>query len=144
MPRVHLYTTAICPYCVRAKALLSRKGVDYDEVRIEGDRGLIREMIERSGRRTVPQIFIDDFHVGGYDDLAELDAFGKLDELLGMESVGPVAAPGAEDASERPAIAGDAPRQMVVGRPLLQDTPARGGGDQRRQGAPQRATGQTR
>jgi glutaredoxin 3 len=85
MPKVVMYTTRICPYCVRAKALLKRKGVDYEELQIEGNRELMREMLERSQRRTVPQIFIDDFHVGGYDDLAELDAFGRLDELLGRE-----------------------------------------------------------
>lgn len=84
MPRVIMYTTRICPYCVRAKALLQKKGVDYEELRIDGNRELMREMLERSQRRTVPQIFIDDFHVGGYDDLAELNAFGKLDPLLGL------------------------------------------------------------
>ncbi|MEW7976934.1 MAG: glutaredoxin 3 [Candidatus Sedimenticola endophacoides] len=85
MPKVEVYSTAICPYCVRAKELLGRKGVEYQEKMIEGDRELMREMITRSNRRTVPQIFIDDFHVGGYDDLAELDAFGRLDPLLGIE-----------------------------------------------------------
>jgi len=84
MPHVVMYTTTICPYCVRAKMLLQRKGVDYEERRIEGDRELMREMLERSKRRTVPQIFIDDYHVGGFDDLAELDMEGKLDELLGV------------------------------------------------------------
>lgn len=84
MPKVVMYTTAICPYCVRAKSLLDRKGSSFEERRIEGDRELMRQMIERSGRRTVPQIFIDDYHVGGYDDLAELDAMGKLDPLLGL------------------------------------------------------------
>jgi glutaredoxin 3 len=84
MPHVVMYTTAICPYCVRAKSLLQRKGVDYEERRIEGSRDLMREMLERSKRRTVPQIFIDDYHVGGFDDLAELDMEGKLDELLGV------------------------------------------------------------
>jgi glutaredoxin 3 len=84
MPHVVVYTTAICPYCVRAKALLQRKGVDYEERRIEGSRELMREMLERSQRRTVPQIFIDDYHVGGFDDLAELDMEGRLDELLGV------------------------------------------------------------
>lgn len=82
MPNVVMYTTAICPYCVRAKSLLDRKGVTFEERRIEGDRELMRQMIERSRRKTVPQIFIDDYHVGGYDDLAELDAMGKLDGLL--------------------------------------------------------------
>jgi glutaredoxin 3 len=81
-----MYTTVICPYCVRAKQLLQRKGVEYEEIHIEGDREKMREMLERSQRRTVPQIFIDDYHVGGYDDLAELDAFGKLNPLLGIES----------------------------------------------------------
>ena len=76
MPQVVMYTTRICPYCVRAKRLLALKGVDYEERLIEGNRELIREMMARSNRRTVPQIFIDDYHVGGYDDLAELDAFG--------------------------------------------------------------------
>ena len=85
MPRVIMYTTRICPYCVRAKALLQKKGVAYEELRIDGNRELMREMLERSQRRTVPQIFIDDYHVGGYDDLAELNAFGKLDPLLGLE-----------------------------------------------------------
>jgi glutaredoxin 3 len=64
--------------------LLKKKGVKYEERRIEGNRELMREMIERSKRRTVPQIFIGDYHVGGYDDLAELNAFGKLDPLLGL------------------------------------------------------------
>jgi glutaredoxin 3 len=84
MPHVVMYTTAVCPYCVRAKALLQRKGVDYEERRIEGSRELMREMLERTQRRTVPQIFIDDYHVGGFDDLAELDMEGRLDELLGV------------------------------------------------------------
>ncbi|MCB1830083.1 MAG: glutaredoxin 3 [Chromatiaceae bacterium] len=84
MPSVIIYTTLICPYCVRAKNLLKKKGVEFKELRIDGNRELMREMLERSKRRTVPQIFIDDYHVGGYDDLAELNAFGKLDPLLGL------------------------------------------------------------
>jgi glutaredoxin 3 len=84
MPKVVMYTTAICPYCVRAKMLLKKKGAEFEELRIDGSRELMREMLQRSQRRTVPQIFIDDFHVGGYDDLAELNAFGKLDPLLGL------------------------------------------------------------
>ena len=87
MPKVEMYTTAICPYCMRAKALLGKKGVEFEEKRIEGNRDLMKEMLKRSKRNTVPQIFIDDFHVGGYDDMAEMDAFGKLDPLLGIESV---------------------------------------------------------
>ncbi|HEB95661.1 MAG TPA: glutaredoxin 3 [Sedimenticola thiotaurini] len=85
MPEVVIYTTNICPYCVRAKALLKRKGVSYEERNIEGSRELMKEMLQRSRRRTVPQIFIDDFHVGGYDDMAELDMLGRLDPLLGLE-----------------------------------------------------------
>ena len=100
MPNVVMYTTAICPYCVRAKHLLDLKGVEFEEVRIEGKRELIREMIERSGRRTVPQIFIGEYHVGGYDDLAELDAFGKLDPLLGFEPTPEHVLHGAEDESD--------------------------------------------
>jgi len=82
VPNVVLYTTAVCPYCLRAKQLLKRKGVDYQEIAIEGNREEMRRMIERSHRKTVPQIFIDDYHVGGYDDLSALDASGKLDRLL--------------------------------------------------------------
>lgn len=88
MPKIVMYTTAICPYCMRAKSLLRRKGVEFEELRIEGDRERMREMIRRSGRNTVPQIFIDDRHVGGYDDMAELDVMGELDPLLGLEPQG--------------------------------------------------------
>ncbi len=95
MPHVVMYTTTICPYCVRAKMLLQRKGVEYEERRIEGSREFMREMLERSKRRTVPQIFIDDHHVGGFDDLAELDLEGKLDALLGVRESD--AADGAEE-----------------------------------------------
>jgi glutaredoxin 3 len=101
MTQVVMYTTGMCPYCVRAKMLLQNKGVAWEEVRIEGDRALMREMMERSGRRTVPQIFIGDRHVGGFDDLAELDAFGQLDPLLGLAPhLDEAATPHAADASE--------------------------------------------
>jgi glutaredoxin 3 len=83
VPQVIVYTTAICPYCIRAKELLKRKRVEFEEVRIDLDQKRMREMLDRTKRRTVPQIYIGDHHVGGYDDLAELDAFGELDELLG-------------------------------------------------------------
>lgn len=82
MPRVVVYSSAFCPYCVRAKNLLTRKGVNYEEIRIDLERDKMLEMMQRSQRRTVPQIFIDDFHVGGYDDMAELDMEGKLDQML--------------------------------------------------------------
>lgn len=83
VPQVIVYTTAICPYCVRAKDLLKRRHIEFEEVRIDLDQKRMREMLDRSQRRTVPQIFIGDHHVGGFDELAELDAFGELDELLG-------------------------------------------------------------
>ena len=82
MPKVVMYTTMICPYCLRAKHLLQRKGVEYEEIRIDGDAGQMHTMMERSRRHTVPQIFIDDYHVGGFDDLASLEARGELDRLL--------------------------------------------------------------
>lgn len=85
MPKVEMYTTAICPYCLRAKRLLERKGVDYEEIRIDGDYEQMRVMMERSRRHTVPQIFIGDHHVGGFDDLARLDAYGELDQMLARE-----------------------------------------------------------
>lgn len=84
MPKVVMYTTNMCPYCVRAKQLLSHKGVAVEELNIQRDPALMREMLERSQRRTVPQIFIGDTHVGGYDDMAALDARGELDPLLGL------------------------------------------------------------
>lgn len=82
MAEVTIYTTHVCPYCVRAKDLLKRKGVSYNEVDASDDD--VREaMIEKAGgRRTVPQIFIGDTHVGGFDDLYALDKAGKLDPLL--------------------------------------------------------------
>jgi glutaredoxin 3 len=84
MPKITIYSTAMCPYCVRAKMLLQRKGMNWEEKRIDLDRGLMTQMLERSQRRTVPQIFIDDRHIGGYDDMAELDALGELDPMLGL------------------------------------------------------------
>ena len=82
-PRIVVYSTAMCPYCVRAKSLLHSKSVKYEEIRVDLDRDKMLEMIQRSNRRTVPQIFIDDFHVGGFDDMAQLEAYGELDLLLG-------------------------------------------------------------
>jgi glutaredoxin 3 len=80
---ITIYTTAWCPYCAKAKALLSQKGVTYHEIDIEADPTQRATMMERSGRRTVPQIFIGDRHIGGCDDLHALDAAGGLDPLLG-------------------------------------------------------------
>lgn len=82
-PRVLMYATAVCPYCIRAQALLNRKGVtDIEKVRIDLDPERRDEMMARTGRRTVPQIYIGDFHVGGCDELFALDHAGKLDPLL--------------------------------------------------------------
>lgn len=83
MARVTLYATAVCPYCVRAERLLHSKGVtDIEKVRVDLDPARRQEMMERSGRRTVPQIWIGERHVGGFDDLAALDHAGELDKLL--------------------------------------------------------------
>jgi glutaredoxin 3 len=83
MPPVEIYTTRYCPYCVAAKALLTKKGVAFDEINLSQEFGRRGEMIERAnGRMTVPQIFIREFHVGGCDDLHELERAGALDKLL--------------------------------------------------------------
>jgi glutaredoxin 3 len=79
---VTVYVSDWCPYCQRAKALLTQKNVDFSEINVEDDAKLREEMIARSNRRTVPQIFIGDTHVGGCDDLFELDRSGELDRLL--------------------------------------------------------------
>jgi glutaredoxin 3 len=81
-PAVTLYVSDWCPYCQRAKALLAEKNVGFREVNVEDDAKLREEMIARSNRRTVPQIFIGDTHVGGCDDLFELDRSGELDRLI--------------------------------------------------------------
>ena len=84
MADVELYTTPFCGYCHRAKALLGQKNVDFKEIDVMMSPGKRREMRERaSGANTVPQIFIDGKHIGGSDDLLELEALGKLDEMLG-------------------------------------------------------------
>lgn len=80
--RVVIYATRYCPYCMRARSLLDEKGVDYDEVRVDADWEKRREMEVKSRRRTVPQIFVDGRHVGGYDELRALDLAGQLDPLL--------------------------------------------------------------
>ena len=81
-PDVLLYTTSWCPFCRRAKTLLKEKGVKWKELDIEADRDHRQAMTQASGRNTVPQIFINGTHVGGFDDLFELDAKGMLDKLL--------------------------------------------------------------
>jgi glutaredoxin 3 len=83
MPPVEIYTTRYCPYCTAAKSLLTRKGVEFIEIGVDGDWQLRDKMIERAnGRMTVPQIFIGTVHVGGSDDLHALERAGKLDPLL--------------------------------------------------------------
>lgn len=85
--RVLMYTTAVCPYCIRAKQLLKARGViDIDEVRVDLDPDRRDEMMQKTNRRTVPQIFIGETHVGGCDDLMALDARGGLLPLLAAES----------------------------------------------------------
>lgn len=86
MPTIVMYASPLCPYCRRARALLDGKGVDYTVLDVDRDPRLWDEMSKRSGRRTVPQIYIDDFHVGGSDDLAALDRSGRLDALLGTSA----------------------------------------------------------
>ena len=83
MAKVLMYSTAVCPYCVRAEQLLTRKGVtDIEKVRVDLEPARREEMMQKTGRRTVPQIYIGDTHVGGCDDLYELEHQGKLDSLL--------------------------------------------------------------
>ena len=82
MAKVTIYTTSMCPYCFRAKRLLEKKGADFEEIDIDGNPAERAAMTERSGRFTVPQIFIGGRHVGGCDDLYELEADGELDTLL--------------------------------------------------------------
>lgn len=84
MTRVRMYTTAVCPYCVRAKMLLQKRGVEeIEEIRVDLDPDQRRHMMDTTGRRTVPQIFVGSTHVGGCDDLYALDARGGLMPLLG-------------------------------------------------------------
>jgi len=81
--KVEIYTWRTCPFCIRAKSLLTRKGVEFVEYSIDGDEAAREKMTERAnGRRSVPQIFINDRHVGGCDDIHAIEAQGKLDELL--------------------------------------------------------------
>lgn len=81
--RVVMYTSAVCPYCVRAERLLDAKGVtNIEKIRVDLDPGQKVEMMQKTGRRTVPQIYVGTTHVGGFDDLYALDQAGKLDPLL--------------------------------------------------------------
>ena len=83
---VVMYTSGWCGYCTGAKRILDKKGVDYTEIRVDKEVGKRDEMEQRSRRDTVPQIFIGDVHVGGFDDLVDLDLDGELDSMLGIAS----------------------------------------------------------
>jgi len=82
--KVKMYSTRFCPYCIRARMVLESKGIEFEDIGVDGDPERRREMMELSGRRTVPQIWVGDTHVGGYDDLIALEYQGALDELLEM------------------------------------------------------------
>lgn len=83
MPQVKMYCTAVCPYCQMAKRLLNKKGVnEIEEIRVDLDPARREEMMRLTGRRTVPQVYIGERHVGGFDDLSALDAAGELEPLL--------------------------------------------------------------
>jgi len=87
-PDILMYSTRVCPYCERARALFARKQVSFKEVKVDADPQAFATMMKRSnGRRSVPQIFIGDTHVGGYDDMVALDQAGKLDSLLGIDRI---------------------------------------------------------
>ncbi|MBL6986731.1 MAG: glutaredoxin 3 [Methylobacter sp.] len=82
MPEILIYTTNICPYCMMAKRLLDKKGLSYTEINVDAKAGLREEMMLKTNRRTVPQIYIGEYHVGGFDELHALEQQKKLDDLL--------------------------------------------------------------
>ena len=82
MKKIIIYSTRICPYCVRAKNFFSKKNIEYTEIMIDRDPEQMREMMEKSGRQSVPQIFIGETYVGGYNELKSLEREGKLNSLL--------------------------------------------------------------
>ena len=84
-PNIRMYCTPFCPYCTRAEQLLVKKGADIEKIYVHQDGEKMQEMISITGRRTVPQIFIGERHVGGFDDLVELDVAGELDPLLAVD-----------------------------------------------------------
>jgi len=85
-PEVTIYTGHRCAYCNAAKKMLDSKSVEYTEINIHDEPSKAEEMVERTKRQTVPQIFIDETHIGGFDDMAELNTEGKLDELLHLDN----------------------------------------------------------
>lgn len=82
MPEIVIYTGRLCPYCTMAKRLLDRKGAHYTEIDVDSKQGLRQELMAKTKRRTIPQIFIGDRHIGGFDDLHALDMSKELDSLL--------------------------------------------------------------
>lgn len=84
MPKILMYTTKICPYCIMAKRLLDKKGASYTEINVDNEPQIREEMMRKTNRRTVPQIYIGDFHVGGFDELYALEQQKKLDGLLSV------------------------------------------------------------
>lgn len=82
MPEIIIYTANLCPYCTMAKKLLQRKGASYTEINVDSEPGLRQKMMEKTQRRTVPQIYIGERHIGGFDDLHALDMRNELDPLL--------------------------------------------------------------
>jgi len=84
MPTIEMYCTESCPFCQRAEILLTKKGVEFKKIDIESDERLFDEMVKRAGNDSVPQIFINDRHIGGFDDMVELDIDDELDPLLGI------------------------------------------------------------
>lgn len=86
MPKVQIYTKKVCPYCVSAKTLLKKKGVPYEEIDVEDDDAKRAWLVEASGQRTVPQIFVDGRSLGGFSDIDALDKQGKLDPILRGEA----------------------------------------------------------
>ncbi|WP_109480524.1 glutaredoxin 3 [Paraburkholderia sp. C35] len=87
MSAITIYTTPTCPYCHAAKALLTSKGLSYKEINVQNDRATAIALMERTGRRTVPQIYIGETHVGGFDDLNALETAGRLDPLLEANAI---------------------------------------------------------
>ena len=82
MKKVIIYSTRICPYCMRAKNFFDKKEISYEDIMVDENPDQLQIMMEKSKRQSVPQIFIGDYHVGGFDDLVEHDMDGKLDDLL--------------------------------------------------------------
>ena len=87
-PSIVMYSTRFCPYCMRAKQLLQLKGLEFEEIQVDFDHELRKEMMEKSGRHTVPQIWVGETHVGGCDELYHLERAGELDALVAEQSKG--------------------------------------------------------